>query len=384
LSKEKLRIQVEPNVMDKAISSAIENAPNKMLIQFPLLRTFPIVNSNGDSYDYDSTKEAYNSIDFGYINLEHNGWINIGTITSSSFEDEGNYGVIKCEGVLWKNALEEYDITEEDIRSGKFQISMEVFFNDYYVMHGNKKVERPAAAELVDKRGQLVEGEKVARVVIPTEYSGAALVENAADKTLDIEKIVAKQLENKQALEEETNTKEDKDMPYKQFETEEEFNEFLEAKRTEIVEDLKEDEEFMAEATEGLVSYNEVVAKFEEAGIEDVEDIETAIAKVTNLKEDFEEFKQEVARNKKLAERKDTIEENGIDLEKIEASDEDILEMSDRAFELMIKGYAQAKKEAQKAQASENDNDGNDNGFDPTNISDGKNKKDNKDIIKAL
>lgn len=386
MDRNSIKLSIQPEVMDKANSSSVADAPNKMMISFPLLRTYPIVNANGDTFDYESTKELFNTIEFGYINLEHKGWINIGTVTSSRFE-EGDVGVIKCDAIIWKNALAEYGISEQDIRDGKYQISMEVFFNDYYIMHGNQKIERPEAREFVEDRGKKVDGKAVSRVIIPTEYSGAALVENAADKTLDIEKVVAKKLEDDKLAQNSNPKKGDnKTMAYKEFETEEEFNNFLSEKEKEIASQLREDEEFIADMTEGLVSYDEVIAKFEESGFEDIEDLEEVIARVNGIKEDFEEFKQEVAREKKLNERKNTLEEKGIDIEKLEANEEDIVELGDKAFELLIRSFEQASEAAKKAMASQNDSDDNDdNGnFDPTNASTGESKKDTKDLIASL
>lgn len=485
---EKIEININPTVeFDKAQSSRISESPNKMLISFPLLRTYPIVNANGDSFDFESTKELYDTVDFGYINLEHEQWINVGTVISSNFVEEEGYGTIKCQAVLWKNTLEEYGISQQDIKEKKYQISMEVYFNDYYVMHGDRKINLPDASDYLELKGDTFEGKEVARVIKPSEYSGAALTENAADKSLDIEKAVAKKLKkkkevamlseartpsyegtettmwedvdknldaiiqgyygqnpsaepesqeeipgqveemnatmknwaanlsllgdsdaetfddlvvlpvvnpsthnlNREALtaaarlspqisgisdstlesvqnkidsliEKEFNEEESANM-FKEFETEEEYNSF--------VSELKE------EAREGYVEVDEVLASIDE----DVEDVEDVVDNYKQLKEQFASYKEEVARKEKLQERKDVLDEKGIDIDKLEASEEDIVEMSDKSFELIVKSFEQAT-EKMIEKASENGK------FDPTklDISDDEDKVSKKDILKSL
>ena len=370
---DKVNIQIKPNFIEKS-EAAIDSHSNKVKIEFPLLRTVPTINANGDTYDYAATKEKFDTVNFGYINLEHRGWINVGAITSSEFE-EGNIGKIKCEAVLWKSVLDEFDIAVDSIKNGDYQISMEVYFNDYYVLHGDERIDRPEADEYVDRRGSIVDGKKVARVIIPSEYSGAALTENAADKTLDIEKVVASKLDNKTKeifVEEENNleTKEENEIMFKEFETEEEFNDFLEAKKA----------EFEAEYAE------KVVANLED---EDVEGVEDVIKKYKEVQKEYAEYQEEVAREKKLTDRKAELVENDVDLEALEASEEDILEMSDRSFELMIKGFAQAaekakevkeeeEKEEEKEEASKKE------GFDPTDIDLDKNEMSDEDVLRLL
>lgn len=373
MSREKINIQVNPKVeLDKAQSNVIDDSPNKIRISFPLLRTFPIANANGDSYDYESTKELYNTIDFGYINLNHEQWINVGAVISSEFVEEEDYGIIKCEAVLWRNTLQEYNISEFDIKEGRYQISMEVFFDDYYIMHGDKRIDLPKASDYKSLIGTKFEGEEVVRVIKPAEYSGAALTEDAADKTLDIEKVVASKIKKKDNLEGDNNM-------FKEFETEKEFNDFLDTKEREIASKLKEDEEFVSEITKDLVSYDEVIAKFEEAGIEDIDKVEDVVEKFNSVKGEFENFKKEVAEEKKLAKRKATLVEKGIDIEKLEASEEEIVEMADRAFELVVKSFEQAsEKKLEKEEANKKDK------FNPTKVDLDKDKKSYKEIINAL
>lgn len=380
---DKVNIKIKPDFVEKS-EAAIDSHSNKVKIEFPLLRTAPTINANGDTYDYAATKEKFDTVNFGYINLEHRGWINVGAITSSEFE-EGNIGRIKCEAVLWKSVLDEFDISVDAIKNGDYKISMEVYFNDYYVLHGDEKIERPEAEEYVDRRGSIVDGKKVARVIIPSEYSGAALTENAADKTLDIEKVIASKLENDEEFKqkrESAKDKKDEDLEnnkdteeatnnmFKEFETDEEFNTFLEEQK----------KEFEAEYAE------KVVANLED---EDVEGIEDVIKKYKEVQKEYAEYKEAVAQEKKLNERKADLLEMDIGLETLEASEEDILEMSDKSFELMLKGFAQASKKAEEKEDEEEkeqkEEASNKEGFDPTDIDlDKEDEMSDKDMIRLL
>ena len=357
-----IKFDIKPSLV-----TASKEFTNKVEIEFPLLRTLPTVNANGDTYDYEKTKDNYETVVDGYINLEHQGWLSVGTITEAWFEDIDGSGVVMCKGVLWKSVLEEFDISVADIKEGKFAISMEVFYSQFYVMHGDERIELPEAEEYAEYKGQSYKGKEVKKVIIPTEYSGAALTENPADKTLDIQKVVASKIENK------VNKKEEVEDMYKQFETENDFNKFVE----DLKEDIKKDEDVLEQARAGYVEVDNILGEFEEIGFEDIEDLDTAIAKVNKVLEDFAEYKQEVARDKKLSDRKATLRENNIDIEKLDASDEDLLEMTEKSFELVVK----ANKEAMKAEASVDKKDK----FDPTNVNIEKDEEiEVKDIINAL
>ena len=377
----KVTLDVQPDLIK---AQASEQFTNKVKITFPLLRTYPAVNANGDTYDYDKTKENYGTITNGYINLEHSQWINIGTITDSSFE-EGDEGVIKCEAVLWKSVLDEFDISVEDIKEGIYQVSMEVFFSDYYIMHGEERIDLPDAEEYQEYRGQSYEGKEVKRVIIPTEYSGAALTETAADKTLDIEKVVASKLENKgiskedfQELLEIKKEEAQQDM-FKTFETEQEFLEFKEELIDDIATELKEDEEFIAEASKGKIEIEEVVTMFQEAGIEDAEELEDVVAKFNELEQEYAEYKQEVAREKKINERKATLAESGVDFDKLGASENELADMTEDAFNIVLATFEQG---TEKATASQ---DKKDKGFVPqVNIDEDEDELDTKSMIDAL
>lgn len=516
----KLELTVTPKVIEKVNADKTGTVPNQAGIEFSLLRTYPVVNSNGDSYDYERTKRVFNSVDFGYINLEHNNWINVGTIVNSDFVDDGEAGRIDCSGILWKSALDEFDIDLDDIRNGRYQISMEVLFNDYYIMHGDERIDPPEAEEYVDLRGQVVDGREVSRVVVPLEYSGAALTEIAADPQMSVNKVIAKKLEEKtkgdiqvamrdsvrtpnysdtesiswgdvtltfaafrkgyyahegdepeseediptdvgeasaamkswiaartllgdreaetaddlivlpvvnprtdslnenglvaarqrasqvtgitedqidgvmrttsRLLEEEfdreVETEEAKEMAFKTFETEEEYNEHVES--------LK------AEATEGMIEIDEVLNKFsekledvdlEEANLEDIENVDDIAESFQALHQDFEEYKMEVAKERTLRNRKDKLAEEGIEIEELDASEEDIAEMEENTFELIIKSFKTGAEKAQASQEEGNDEEANkgkasDEGdnFDPTGAGSGEDKKTVKEILNGI
>ena len=362
---EKIQIDVNPSIIDKENASN-NGFSNKMRISFPLLRTYPIINNNGDSFDFETSKEVHDSVEFGYINLEHEGWINVGVITNSQFVEEGGIGTIQCEGVLWKSVLDEFDISQSDIENGKFQISMEVFFTDFYVMVGDKKYEPPEGEKYLDYKGQTIEEGEVSRVIVPSEYSGAALTENAADKTLDIEKAVASKIgkgndggsgEEDNVEEKETEIEEENtDMSnFKEFETEEAFNKFLEE--------------------EGYVHVDEVVKEFEDLGFEEASDLEEVVSSVSSLQTEYEQYQKEVARERKVSERKTKLAENDIELDKIEASEEDLADMGEKEFDMLIKAYSYGKEKASEEVEEDVKKEEGSEGFDPTNFG-----SDDKDI----
>lgn len=200
---EKLNITFQPEIIGEEKASGDNLLDNKLRISFPLLRTYPVINGNGDALEYERSKELFDTVELGYINLEHDKILNIGTIVDSEFadrEDEEDYATINCEGVLWKTVLEEHGITADDIKRGKYQISMEVRYKDYYYMIGDERVEPHENSELEMIKGNTVNGKKVAKVIKPEEYAGAALTTNAADKALDIDEVsraVAKDLQEK-------------------------------------------------------------------------------------------------------------------------------------------------------------------------------------------
>jgi len=140
---------------------------------------------------------------------------------------------------------------------------------------------------------------------------------------------------------------------YKEFETEEEFNSF----KDELKKEMLEDDEFISKATEGYVKEEEVLASIEEEEIDNINDV---VDKYKEVKEEFASYKEDIEKEKKLNKRKATLEDKGIDIEKLEASEEDIMEMSDKSFNLMVKSFEQAFENM--AEASK------DGKFDPTNF----------------
>ena len=386
---ESVQIKVSPNIIkDAKAANGIES--NKLPIEFPLARTLPVINGNADTFDYDKTKKTYSTVIGGYINLEHEGWINVGVITEASFaerESDKEPGVIECKGVLWKNVLNEFGITVEDIENGTYQISMEVRFLDYAMLVGDKRIELPDAREYEEYRNDMYDGLPVSRVIYPEEFSGAALTTNAADDTLDITKAVANKLKGKgldkerliELMQANINNEEDEDM-FKQFETEEEFNEFLEDQKKAFASELKEDEEFVNDIRKGYMKVEEVLASFEDAGIEDIEEIDDVVEKFNEVKSEFASFQEKVENERLLNERKDKLSKANIDLEKIEATEEDILEMSDKAFNFMVKASQESAKNASASNEEDNDTEP----FDPTNIDISDEDEDISTIIKGL
>jgi len=377
----KQRITIEPQVY-QSDSANDEPTKDKMYIYFTLLHTYPEMNKNGATYDIGKTKETYESILNGYINFEHDEILNIGTVVESNYIDieDGEGGKIECKAVLWKSVLQELGISIDDIKAGRYKMSMEVLYRDYYYTLGEEKVEPEGNEYLEDYKGSTYEGKVVKKVLYPHEFTGAAITANAADNRAEIFKAVASKYKNKGGQE---------DM-FKQFETEEEFNEFLNEKadeireevEVEVKEELREDEEFASELREGYVKLDEVIENFDELELAEAEDIGDIVDEVKNLKENYTSLQEEVAKQRKLNERAKELDEVGFDVADLEEDKEELASMSDTQFSLLKKTI---KSSMEKAKASVEDNDSDEGkGFDPNMLVNDDEDYSQADIIKNL
>mgnify|MGYP000267583062 CR=1 FL=1 len=132
-------------------------------------------------------------------------------------------------------------------------------------------------------------------------------------------------------------------MPYKEFETEEEFKDFKE------------------ELLKGYAKIENVVEQFSEVDLEgdDLEDIVSAVAEIKEDLEDkekeFEDFKEQVKKDKTFAKREQKLKEVGVDVS--EDDKEDIVDMSKKAFSMLV----ESNKEKMDATADKNSS----SNFDP-------------------
>ena len=377
-------IKVEPDIFDKSVSFVDDDTKatkDKMYIYYTLLHTLPKVNKNGVSFDTARTRDTAKTILNGYINLEHEPSLNIGSVVDSSFIESSEGGKIDNKAVLWKSVMEEFGISKEDIENGKYQMSMEVLYKDYYYMVGDERVEPEDNEFLEDYKGDMYEGKKVKKVLYPHEFTGAALTSNAADDKADIFKAIASKYN--------TNEGGNDEMSYKVFETEEEFNEFKEELAEDIKSELKEDDSFLEKAREGYIQVEDVLKRFEELELGEAETLDEALSNTKELKNNFVEFKNKVAKERKLNERAKELSEFDIDIAELEEDKEEIAEMSDEQFNLMKKTI---KTSMEKAKASQKDDgkkdDKKDDGkFDPNLKLDDDEKDDEvtvSDIVKSL
>lgn len=307
---------------------------DKMYITFNLLHTLPVVNANGNSFDPESTKKAVATVIDGYLNIEHIKGFNVGSVIDAEYKENDNgVGFIECVGVVWKSSLEEYMVEPQEILDGKFNISMEVAYTDYYFKHGEATLEKDGNEHLENYIGEEFEGEDVVEVIKPLELTGGALTETPADKGAIIKDVMAKVASmNNSKTNDDTKTKGGTQM-FKEFETEESYNAH--------VEDLRK----------GYAKIKEVLAKFPEDL--QAENLDGVVEQVATLKGDlettqasFEEYKKEAL----FKERKATLEE--INVEVGEDAKEEIVNMSKATFKMLVDSNKAKMEEMKESTAS--------------------------------
>lgn len=332
---------IESDVLVKRKATA-DDLPNpsidKMYIEFILCHVLPIINSNGDSFAVEPTKTRAKTVKNGYINLNHENTYNVGSILNAQFVEgeEGQAGRIECTGVLWKEVLKEFWIDVADITDGYYSISMEVLYKDFYYLVDGEKLDPLDNYHLEEYVGSTYEGKYVSRVITPHSFCGCCLTANPADLQAKIKRAVA-----------EKKTKEEENMPYKVFEEEKDYNEHVNEIKTSYAEELQTNEEFIASIREGYVSIDDVLSHFEVAEAESVEDIAKAYA---TLKEEYEDYKKEIAEEKLYNKRVAELAE--FDYEVAEDEKDEIINMSEASFNIIKKT---AKLAYDKAKASVDD-----------------------------
>lgn len=146
-------------------------------------------------------------------------------------------------------------------------------------------------------------------------------------------------------------------MAYKEFKTEEDFNSF----KNSYKEELKENEEFINSIRNGYISIENIIDEFKNLKVEgeDLEDIKNSVKELKGNyekeKEKFENYKKEVKEEKLFNSRKSKMVNAGLEVK--EEDKEEIINMSEKAFDMVIKAAKLNKK-------NDNDNDI-DNNFDP-------------------
>jgi hypothetical protein len=313
-------------VTDIKISKASKKATHdKMYITFILLHTLPRINGNGEAFHIEETKKAAKTVEEGFLNIKHIQGFNVGSVLEAEYkEDEQGTGYIECVGVLWKSSLKEFDINVQDILDGKFGVSMEVSYTDYYYLLDEERVERPQGEDyLKDYIGGMYEGKRVVRVIKPIEFRGGAITDTPADTGAVIKKAIA-QLNNKGG----------KQMFKElQFETEKEYNQFLEEQR------------------KGFVSVAEVLSSLPEDM--EIESLAELNEKVNEIREDLKVSKAEFVEYKKevlFKERKEALAE--LDIEVEDEAKEEIVSMSELAFDLIVKSNKSKVEKLKESKAS--------------------------------
>lgn len=370
----KTNVEVTVDIANQA-KAMPEPSLLKMYIMFTLLFTFPRFNNNGETYDFEKTKEKTNTVSNGYINYRHDSTINLGSILSSEFVEEGEGGKIECTGVLWKDVLQNFSITPDEIKSGVYKVSMEVLYKDFYYYYDDELLDPMDNYHLEEHVGSQYEGKFVGRVIIPYEFSGCAITPVPADKDAEIQKAIAENYKQ---------NKEVTDNMYKEFETKEDFENFKNSLAEEIKSELIEDEEVVSEIRNGYVSVAEVLDKFKDVELE-ADNVEGIVKSVSEIKdnlsavdEEFKEFKKEVAEEKLLKKRVAELEKFGYELE--DGEKEEIVNMTEDTFCMLKKTAKKAFEKAKAESTVDNENDDTVNPYSFNNIED----EDGLDTVKTF
>lgn len=335
-----------------ATAKSVEGSYDKMYITFNLLHTLPVTNSNGNSFDPEATEKAVDTVIDGYLNIEHLQGFNVGSVIEAEYKtNENDVGYIECLGVIWKSSLEEYQVEPQEILDGKFDISMEVAYTDYYFLHGDEKKLPDGNEHLDNYIGEEFEDKEVIEVIKPLELTGGALTETPADKGAIIKDVKAKVA----SLEDNAKTKDGNDnnkggnsdmFKELEFETEEKYNNFVE------------------ELRQGYAKVEDILNKFpEDLQADNVEDI---VEEVGSLKNDLEETQEEFKEYKKevlFKERKATLED--VDVEVDEENKEEIINMSEASFDMLVDSNKDKLENIKDSKGSD-DNDDDDNDIDPS------------------
>jgi hypothetical protein len=321
-------------------ASSKEGSYDKMYITFNLLHTLPVVNSKGSTFEPEPTQKAVDTVVDGYLNIEHLQGFNVGSVVEAEYKTNDNdVGYIECLGVVWKSSLKEYQVNPQEILDGKFGISMEVAYTDFYFLHGDEKKLADGNEHLENYIGEEFEDEEVVEVIKPLELKGGALTETPADKGAVIKEVRAKvaNLDKDDDGDNDDNTLKggNQDM-FKEFETEEEYNQHLEDVR------------------QGYAKVEDILSKFpEDLQGDDVEDVVEEVAGLkSDLKEtqaSFEEYKKEVL----FKERKASLEE--VDIEVVEEDKEEIINMSEATFDMLVESNKDKLDQVNESNASTND-----------------------------
>ncbi|MFW6029200.1 MAG: hypothetical protein ACOCRO_02980 [Halanaerobiales bacterium] len=220
MGKEKLNLEVDINFEPKK-AHAFELPDNNVDSRYFFLGTLchakpesegdkPIANANGQTFlattedapDFMETddvlglKEAANTVVDAFLNLFHDPTYTVGHIKKAKFieETEEEAAHIDFVGVLQKDILDKYDISKQDIRSGRFRVSMETYYNKWFYIWGDKEIEPTENPELDEYVGETYQNLGVVEVICNPEFSAAGLIPsgNEADKNAIIKSVASK------------------------------------------------------------------------------------------------------------------------------------------------------------------------------------------------
>lgn len=306
------------------------------------LEDYPLANKNGEGFLSTSDiapdfvdnpigiKEAVSTVIDSALNLIHREDLQVGHIKEATYVEENDKEAAHIDfiGVLQKDTLESYGVTKAEVEDGLYDLSMECFYDRYYYIHG-KEVVDPNEQDLEEYVGGTYKNLGVVKIITNPEFSAAALIPSGgqADEDAIIKAVASKYKDD--------NNQGGKNMFKKlEFETEEEYNQFLEKEK------------------KGYAKLEDVLGQFEGLDLEgdSLEDIAKSVAeikeKLEKKEQKFSEYKKQVEKDKTFAKRKMELQKVGVEVE--EEDKEDIVGMTKKAFALMIKSNKLKIEESKK------------------------------------
>lgn len=335
----------------------------------------PIANENNETFlaDKEELPEGYEGFGLQEAvdtaidasgNLFHDPDLTVGHSKDAVFVDEKENECARIDftGVAQRDLLKQWGVEKKHLEEKQFAISMEVYYDDWFYIWGEEIVGKDEMPELEEYVNDMYENKGVIRVITNPNFSAWSFIESGfqADDLANI-KAVAQKEKRKSKFKEEENM-------YKEFETEEEFNEFMKDKRESIAAELKEDDDFLEDVREGYIAVANVLDKFEEMELAEADTLDEAMEEVSEVKSEYKDLQESLAEAKEINEKKEKLAEANLKLEDLDMEEEEeLLEMSEASLDTII-SVAKKKeeeieevKQSQASQEKENDFDPNAN-----------------------
>ena len=136
-------------------------------------------------------------------------------------------------------------------------------------------------------------------------------------------------------------------MDFKIYKTEEDYNNDISNIKNAHKTELLENEEFVSDIRNGYVKVEDVIAKFEDLEVEDLDALANSVndikANLQKTQDEYESYKTDVENDKLFANRKETLENAGVEVKDEEK--EDILALTDYALNKMVESAKKSKKQ---------------------------------------